>query len=242
MKKIKLNVNEKKVLKPKNFDLSQFELERFYHSAIKSFFKSYKNSKIYLFYEELRDLLWELQNQDGVIYINQRKKTYQFDITSKTVKNWLAELQKLGFLEFKYKIKDICCIQMKNYENLVILNPPAQKESGETLLPKRFYKDVQLIIKNAIKQYKNKTLLIENEKVIVCDFDKKKELALNQSVYLKIKLADDECFEQKITYEHFIGKPLPSLECNFHQAIIKKRIKEALEHSNNCYEQMQLVS
>ncbi|WP_180673919.1 hypothetical protein [Helicobacter sp. 13S00482-2] len=43
---------------------------------------------------------------------------------------------------------------MKNYEDLEILNPPTQKESGEVILPQRFYKDVQIIIQNAIKEFR----------------------------------------------------------------------------------------
>lgn len=224
------------------FDLSQFELERFHYSKLTNFFKTYKNSKIYLFYSELRNILWEAKPKDGLIFINQREKTYNFDVTSKTIKNWLIQLQKLNLIDFKYNFRDVCYIQIKNYENLEILNPPTQKESGEDILPKRFYKDVQLIIKNAIKEYANKPLLIEDEKVLVSEFDNKKELASSQNVYLKIKLADDECFERQITYEHLVGKPLPSLKCNFHQAIIKKRVNETLEYSRVSYERMQLAS
>ncbi|PAF54127.1 hypothetical protein BKH42_02635 [Helicobacter sp. 13S00482-2] len=94
----------------KCFKLEQFELEQFYHSKIRTFFKSYKNSKIFLFYAELRDILWKLQCKDGLLQINQRNTTYEFDVTSKTIKNWLSELQKLGFLEFKYKKFDLCML------------------------------------------------------------------------------------------------------------------------------------
>lgn len=242
--KLKSNQSQPGEFKSVNdgFDLSQFELEHFHYSKLTNFFKTYKNSKIYLFYSELRNILWEDKPKNGLICINQREKTYNFDVTSKTIKNWLIQLQKLNLIDFKYNFKDVCHIQIKNYENLEILNPPTQKESGEDILPTRFYKNVQLIIKNVIKEYKTKTLLFENEKVFVSEFDNKKELASSQNVYLKIKLTDDECFERQITYEHLVGKPLPSIKCNYHQAIIKKRVNAALHYYNQEYERMQLAS
>lgn len=229
-------------------DLSSFELEKFslqtFHSNsnLRSFFKTYKNSKIYLFYLELRDILWNLQAENGMIVINQRKKTYEFDVTDRTIKNWLYELQELGFIEFKYKKFDLCYIQMKNYTKLQILYPKIHKENGEPILPSRFYKDVQLIIKNAIKDFKDKTLVFENEKIVVCDFSSRAELSNMQSIYVKTKLADDSHFEHNITYENLVGQPLPNLKSNFAQAIIKKRIKEALEYCSDCYKSIELVS
>lgn len=225
------------------FDLSKFELQTFHNNSnLRSFFKTYKNSKIYLFYLELKDILWDLQAKNGMIIINQREKTYEFDVTSRTIKNWLYELQELGFIEFRYKKFDLCYIQMKDYTKLQILYPKTHKENGEPILPSRFYKDVQLIIKNAIKDFKDKTLVFENEKIVVCDFLNRNELSFAQSVYIKTKLLNDEQFEHNITYENLIGKPLPNLKSNFAQAIIKKRIKEALEYCNDSYKSMQLVS
>ncbi|MDO7253087.1 hypothetical protein [Helicobacter cappadocius] len=225
-----------------DFDLSKFELQTFHNSNLRSFFKSYKNSKIYLFYAELRDILWNLQIKNGMIAINQRKKTYEFDVTDRTIKNWLYELQELGFLEFKYKRFDLCYIQMKDYTKLQILYPKTHKENGDPIFPSRFYKDVQLIIKNAIKDFKDKTLVFENEEVILCDFSSRNELSFAQSVYVKTKLANDEQFQHNIIYEDLVRQPLPNLKCNFAQAIIKKRIKEALEHCSDSYKKIQLAS
>lgn len=211
-----------------SFELSKFDLQSFYgNSHLRSFFKTYKNSKIYLFYLELRDILWDSHSKNGMIFINQRNQTYKFDVTDRTIKNWLYELQELGFIEFRYKKYDLCYIQMKDYTKVQVLYP--KQTHAEEILPSRFYKDIQLIIKNTIKGFKDKTLVFENEKVLVCDFSNKKELSFMQSVYVKMKLAQDECFERNITYESLVGQPLPSLKCNFHQAIIKKRIKESLE-------------
>lgn len=226
-----------------NFDLSKFELETFYKdSNLRSFFKTHKNSKIYLFYLELRDILWSLQIENGMIVINQRKKTYEFDVTNRTIKNWLFELQKFGFIEFKYKRFDLCYIQMKDYTKLQILYPKTHKENGEPIFPSRFYKDVQLIIKNTIKDFKDKTLMFENEKVVVCDFSNRNELSFTQSIYIKTKLLNDEQFEHNITYENLVGKSLPNLKCNFAQAIIKKRIKKALEDCSDLYKSIELAS
>lgn len=225
------------------FDLSRFELQTFHNNSnLRSFFKTYKNSKIYLFYLELKDILWDLQAKNGMIVINQRKKTYEFDVTDRTIKNWLYELQELGFIEFKYKKFDLCYIQMKDYTKLEILYPKTHKENGEPILPSRFYKDVQLIIKNAIKDFKDKTLVFENEKIVVCDFSNRNELSFAQSVYIKTKLLNDEQFEHNITYENLIGQPLPNLKSNFAQAIIKKRVKEALEYCSDCYKSFELAS
>lgn len=225
------------------FDISKFELQTFHHdSNLRSFFKSHKNSKVYLFYLELRDILCDLQIKNGLITINQRKKTYEFDVTDRTIKNWLFELQELGFIEFKYKRFDLCYIQMKDYTKLQILYPKTHKENREPILPSRFYKDIQLIIKNAIKNFKDKTLMFENEEIVVCDFSSRNELSFAQSVYLKTKLANDDQFQRNITYENLVGQPLPSLKCNFSHAIIKKRINEALEHCNDLYMQNQIAS
>ncbi|PAF50644.1 hypothetical protein [Helicobacter sp. 13S00477-4] len=173
-----------------DFNYSLFDSNSLRELGVRSFFKVYKNPKVYMFYEELAYLTLKLKPQTGLIVINQSENKYNFDVTDKTIQNWLKHLQKLGLISFKYKKFDLLYLQMKDYTKLKIFEKRIYERTGQPVLPTRFYKDVQLIIKNAIKEFKGKKLLFQGEKLSVCDFSKKHELAFMESVYVNMNVLE----------------------------------------------------
>ncbi|PAF49451.1 hypothetical protein BKH41_01955 [Helicobacter sp. 12S02232-10] len=199
-----------------------------------NFFAGSLNSKIFVFYQyliiEFLDYLESATVKTGTFLIQKQDKSFRFNVTKKTIKNWLFFLQEMGFIRYEYLNFDCVKITLLDYRKIPALNPPTHKENGEEILPSRFYKNIQLILAKVVKDFDGKTLSIEGGEFEVTDFRDKKDLSAMQNVFLRFKDKQNECFETIISYEMLTGKALPSIKCSYHQAIIKKRITTALNN------------
>lgn len=186
-----------------------------------NFFHNYKNPKIGFFY------LYLLNNfRHKRFRLKKINLAYEFDVCEKTIKNWLQELMRLGFLCFNAKPKHLVCIQIKNYRQTQAFKDFVL---GRSNLPNRFFKEIALILKHI--QQRNLERVVKDKFLNFYSLiqSTKNRMQSLQRVIVEFVSEDNPQENRSLTYEQLTQRGLPSIKCAYHRAIIKKRILQALE-------------
>ncbi|AFI06524.1 hypothetical protein [Helicobacter cetorum] len=220
-------------------DISVFNAEFFLENKdLQAYFAKDKHSKLYTFYTALRNKFVEVLRgktkqkclNGDTFHINKQDKSYEFDVTQRTVRNWLNILQEQGFIKFSYLKHDLVSVTMLDYTKIEALYPPKVDEYNKEILPNRFYKEAQLRLTHFIRQQQASTFKLndfEGEWVLE-EYSSKKELAKSKELYVKLKQKDNNQVCIPVSYEYLTSKTLPSLKCHFHQNIINKNFRASL--------------
>lgn len=190
--------------------------QRALDDKILKFFNSYKNPKLGIFYISLI-------NNFGYrnISLGKIKLAYEFNVCERTIRNWLKELKKIGFVDFNTNQKHFAWIRVKryckseNFKNFIL---------GKKNLPNRFFKEVALIIKSIKKHYDGYTAKDKSNILFNLKLPTKNKMSFFKRVLIEFSPKQDPNETLSLTYEQLTKQNLPSIECTYHLAIIKKRI------------------
>lgn len=148
--------------------------------------------------------------------------SYKYDVCEKTIKLWVAKLEKLALIKFNYKHKQLYLVSILNYQHSKI----CQKQRDSKEIPTRFYKNIQQIMRNVSKTFAYKTLLFENEQ---WNTRKDKKISAYKIVLIELQNKKDSNLYTSLTYQHLTQKALPPINNPHHLKIIKSNIKKSLE-------------
>lgn len=202
---------------------SQQEIFEIYNELL-SYFEKTKNPKIFLFFIHLANS--SITKKDSKIFFNILEMSYKYDVCEKTIKLWIAELERLALIKFNYKHKQLYFVDILNYQHSKIY----QNRQDSKAIPTRFYKNIQQIMRNVSKTFAHKTLLFEYEQWNLKQLTRKdKKISTYKIVLIELQNKRDCNLYTSLTYQDLTQKALPPINNPYHLRIIKSNIKKSLE-------------
>lgn len=216
-----------------------------------TYFEQRKNPKIFLFYLYLVNI--HLYRENKKIYFNIQEATYKYDVSDKTIKIWLKELEALQLIKFNFRKNQLFFLQVLDYRQSKIFytqqeNTQTDRSNTDTSIvhyPNRFFKDIQLILRNIAKESnkESKVFAFHNDLWILKE-QKSKACLDNKSIAIEFQSLTDTNISVTLPYwfiAQTINQTPPPITNPYHQNIFKSQIKRALnqlEYQGEYYEKI----